>query len=39
MNYILRWLTVMYDRKVYRKSREFAIERQCVALERKWTMK
>ena len=34
--YILRWLTVMYDRKIYRKSREFRIERQCERLERKW---
>jgi hypothetical protein len=24
----------MYNRKVYRKSREFAIERQCTALEK-----
>jgi hypothetical protein len=34
--YIFRWLKVMYDRKVYRKSREFAIERQCAARERKF---
>ena len=33
---ILRWLVVMYDRKIYRKSREFRIERQCERLERKW---
>ena len=27
--YIIRWLMVMYNRKVYRKSREFMIEKQC----------
>lgn len=33
---IFRWLIVMYDRKIYRKSREFKIEQQCQRLERKW---
>jgi len=35
MNYWWRWLVVMYDRHSYRKSREFAIEKQCAALERR----
>ena len=36
INYRIRWVCVMYDRKVYRKSREFRIERQCTRIEQKW---
>ena len=36
MRYILRWIKVMYVRNIYRKSREFRIEKECLALERKW---
>ena len=39
IKYRIRWACVMYDRYVYRKSREYRIERQCTRMEQKWKSK
>lgn len=39
LGYLLRWLRVMYDRRVYRKSHEGRFERHCAYVEKQWQNK